>query len=227
MPAILLELPLIMPAPSESDPIRDRPLHQFNKGQKIPLEPQSLWQVHQGVVKLHMLYVDGQEVLLGLATSPMLLGAPLTCLSAYYATALMEVQLRQFSLAEIDHNPQLTRHLLATTTQRLRQTEALLAISSHRRVQDRLQQLLLLLKDQISHPIRDGYRLDIHLTHEDFANAIGTSRVTVTRLFSKLRQQGLIYFESDRRLVLTERFLAASAGSTALSRSSNVGIGGA
>jgi len=204
---ILLETVLSMPEPPASDLLQDRPLYQFSKGEKVPLDSQGLWQVQQGVVKLHMLCVDGQEILLGLATPPMLFGTPLTSLSAYRATALVEAQLLRFPLAEIETSPMLTRHLLSTATYRLRQTEALLAISGHRRVQDRLQQLLLLLKQQMSHPVADGHRLNIHLTHEDFANAIGTSRVTVTRLFSKLRQQKLIYFEFDRRIVLTEKFL--------------------
>jgi len=202
----LLEPTLSMPEPPLSNLLQDRPLHHFSKGEKVPLDPQGLWQVQQGVVKLQMLCVDGQEVLLGLATPPMLFGTPLTSLTAYQATPLVEAQLLRFSLAELETSPMLTRYLLSTATWRLRQTEALLAITGHRRVQDRLQQLLLLLKQQMSHPVANGHRLDIHLTHEDFANAIGTSRVTVTRLFSKLRQQKLIYFESDRRIVLTEKF---------------------
>lgn len=203
---ILLEPVLSMPEPPAFNLLQDRPLYPFSKGEKVPMDPQGLWQVQQGVVKLHMLCVDGQEVLLGLATPPMLFGAPLTSLSAYQATVLVETQLLRFSLTEIETSPMLTQHLLSTATWRLRQTEALLAITGHRRVQERLQQLLLLLKQQISHPVANGYRLDVHLTHEDFANAIGTSRVTVTRLFSKLRQQKLVYFESDRRIVLTEKF---------------------
>jgi CRP-like cAMP-binding protein len=203
----LLDPALSMLESPVPDLVRQRPCHLFKKGDRIPLQPPYLWQVQQGVVKLHMLCVDGQEVLLGLATAPMLFGATLTCLAAYQATAIVEVQLLRFSLTEIEASPQLTRHLLFTASWRLRQTEALLAITGHRRVEDRLLQLLLLLKRQMSHPVPEGHRLNIHLTHEDVANAIGTSRVTVTRLFGKLRQQELLHFESDRRIVLTQEFI--------------------
>jgi CRP-like cAMP-binding protein len=42
-----------------------------------------------------------------------------------------------------------------------------------------------------------GYRLPWSLTHSQIGSAIGTTRVTVTRLMGKLRQQNLIYTQDD------------------------------
>lgn len=179
----------------------------FAKGEKIPLPAQDVWLVCQGVVKLNMLYADGQEVLLGIAGAPILFGACLTSMLAYQATALAEVELVQFSLPEIEASEFLQQHLLASVRWQLRQTEALLAITGLRRIRDRLLHLLRLLQQQISQPVAQGYRLDIHLTHGDLASAIGTSRVTVTRQLTQLRQQGLILFDSQRRLIVTHQLL--------------------
>jgi CRP-like cAMP-binding protein len=80
---------------------------------------------------------------------------------------------------------------------RLRQMEAILAIAGQRRVDDRLYQLLLLLQQEFGQPVVEGTRLNIRLTHQDIANAICTTRVTVTRMLGKLQQQGLIGRDGD------------------------------
>lgn len=86
--------------------------------------------------------------------------------------------------------------------------EAMLAIAGQRRVDDRLYQLLLLLKQEFGQPIAEGTRLNIRLTHQDIANAICTTRVTVTRMLGRLQQAGAIDRDSDRHLILTEKAFA-------------------
>nr|WP_330359399.1 helix-turn-helix domain-containing protein [Moorena bouillonii] len=71
----------------------------------------------------------------------------------------------------------------------MRQTEILLAISGQRRVEVRLQHLLLLLKREVGEPVPEGIRIGMRLTHQDLANAIGTTRVTITRLLSKFKHE--------------------------------------
>ncbi|MCL2923685.1 MAG: Crp/Fnr family transcriptional regulator [Trichodesmium sp. MAG_R04] len=47
-----------------------------------------------------------------------------------------------------------------------------------------------------------GYYLPWPLTHAQIGSAIGSTRVTVTRLMGKLRQQGLIYIQNDNLICL-------------------------
>jgi CRP-like cAMP-binding protein len=47
-----------------------------------------------------------------------------------------------------------------------------------------------------------GYCLPWPLTHSQIGSAIGSTRVTVTRLMGKLRQQGLIYTQGDNLICL-------------------------
>jgi len=44
----------------------------------------------------------------------------------------------------------------------------------------------------------------VRMTHQNLANAIGTTRVTVTRLLSKLKGEGKISFDCDRHIILKE-----------------------
>jgi CRP-like cAMP-binding protein len=42
----------------------------------------------------------------------------------------------------------------------------------------------------------------VRLTHQNLANAIGTTRVTVTRILNKLKSEGAIIIDRDRHIIL-------------------------
>jgi CRP-like cAMP-binding protein len=141
-------------------------------------------------------------VWLGWAEPSTFFGYWFSLLQTYQAIALSDVHLTWFSLAEINASPRLAQIVLPQMVRRMRQTEALLAISGHRRVEERLQLLLLLMKREIGQPVADGTRLNLRLTHQNLANAIGTTRVTITRLLSKLKSEGAITIDGDRHIIL-------------------------
>uniref|UniRef100_UPI0039C6BBAF Crp/Fnr family transcriptional regulator n=1 Tax=Nodularia chucula TaxID=3093667 RepID=UPI0039C6BBAF len=101
-------------------------------------------------------------------------------------------------------NPMLSHILLPKINQRLQQTEAFLVIAGKRRVEERLYNLLLFLKDQIGETVAEGTRLSVRLTHEDIASACCSTRVTITRLMGKLQQEGLISFDSKKYMILKD-----------------------
>jgi CRP-like cAMP-binding protein len=51
-------------------------------------------------------------------------------------------------------------------------------------------------------PVDNGYCLPFPLTHAQIGSAIGSTRVTVTRLMGKLRQRGLISTQGDNLICL-------------------------
>lgn len=179
-----------------------RRLHFYAKGQKIPLVSQGVWQVTQGLVQLSTLCENGEEVWLGWAEPSSLFGNWFSLLTVYQATALSDVHLVWFSLSEINTSPRLAQAILPLMVRRMRQTEALLAIAGNRRVEERLQQFLCLMKQEIGQAVEGGTRIGVRLTHQNLANAIGTTRVTVTRLLNKLKQEGVITFDGDRHIII-------------------------
>jgi CRP-like cAMP-binding protein len=189
----------------------NRNLHFYAKGETIPLMPQGLWRVCQGLAKLSTLYPTGEEGLLGWVGPSMCFGLWLTNLQTYRATATSDVYLMWYSMVEIEASPQLGHELLPQMVRRLRQMESILAIAGQRRVDDRLYQLLLLLQQDFGQPVVEGTRLSIRLTHQDIANAICTTRVTVTRMLGKLQQQGLISRDGDRHLILNKDVFASTS----------------
>ncbi|MEB3272236.1 MAG: Crp/Fnr family transcriptional regulator [Prochlorothrix sp.] len=180
-------------------------LQSFEAGQAINLPDREVWVVCRGVVTLSTSYDNGEESLLGLVGPSGIFGSPLSEIYPYHASALSAVDLLGLSMAELEHTPLLCQDLFRSLNHRLQQSEKLLAIVGQRRVEDRLRQFLQLLGQEVGQNQGDQIRLTVRLTHQHLANALGTTRVTVTRLLGQLRQEGVLDFDTDRHLLLSLR----------------------
>lgn len=195
-------LPGLNTPKDDRNSVAERPKQTYLKGEIIPIVPQTYWQVCKGVIKLSTMCEDGSEVLVGLVSSGMVFGADLTALPTYQATALAEVQLLSFSSIDMATAPYLPGSVFTQITQRLQQTEMLLAISGQRRVPKRFYQLLQLMKQEIGQAVELGTRLSVRFTHQDFADACCTTRVTITRIIGTLQKQGKIKFDAKNHLII-------------------------
>ncbi len=187
---------------SPDDYTEGRRLHFYDRGEEIPLVEEGVWQVYQGITQLSQLSASGEEILLGWAKPASFFGLWFTQIEFYQAKALSELYLRWYSLSEIESFPHLAPMILKQVNRRMRQTEALLAIVGLRRVEDRLQALLQLLQQEMGQPVAEGTRLTVRLTHQTLANAIGTTRVTITRLLGEFQRQGVMSLDSDRHIII-------------------------
>jgi CRP-like cAMP-binding protein len=177
-------------------------LQFYEKGEEIPLFEPGCWQVYRGVVQLNKINYQGEEVTLGWVTANNFFGSCLDNYSAYRVQALSDVYVRWFAFNEIEKSPSLARTLLAQFSLRLIKAEHLLTIAGIRRVEDRLWQLLLLLKEEIGQPTAEGIRLGVRFTHQNLAQIACTTRVTVTKILGDLQQRGWIDLDSDRHLII-------------------------
>ena len=199
----------IAPAPKDWRQIfeqayQGRHTHEFKGGQTIPMAPHDLWIVCRGIVQLGTLFPSGDEALLGFVYPAMPFGLPLTQLNPYEALALSDVVLMRLNQIELEDSPLLAQRVLQQLGRRLQQTETLLALTSQRRVYDRLQQLLLMLKQEVGQVTADGVRLEVRLTHQQLANLLGTTRVTITRLLGVLREEGWLSIDQTRHFVIKD-----------------------
>lgn len=175
-----------------------------DKGETIPLKDNGCWQIYRGIIQISQFTDNGDEILVGWGQAGSFVGLNLTTaqLDIYQAKALSDVYLHWYSTEQIATNPQLNALALAQTLKRLRQAESLLAIASYKRVDERLKALLKLLGQEMGHPLDGGIRLSVRLTHQMLANAIGTTRVTITRLLGEFQAQGQVSVDGDRHLVI-------------------------
>ncbi|MFN9546051.1 MAG: Crp/Fnr family transcriptional regulator [Cyanobacteriota bacterium] len=178
-------------------------LVQMNSGSTVPLLRHHLWLVVRGMVKLGCVTFEGDELLLGLAGANELFGDALAGPEAYEAKTLCDCDLLCLSLAELDQHPSLAPALVKAISQRQRQSQALLALMGLRRVEDRLKGFLELLAIDYGVPCSQGLRLTPKLTHQEIASALGTTRVTVTRILGQLKEMGWLCLDAQRSIILS------------------------
>jgi len=178
-------------------------LVQMTSGSTVPLLRDHLWLVVRGMVKLGCVTIEGDELLLGLAGPNELFGDSLAGPEAYEAKTLCDCDLLCLAHTELEQNPSLTPALLKAISQRQRQSQALLALMGLRRVEDRLKGFLELLAMVYGVACTQGLRLTPKLTHQEMANALGTTRVTVTRILGQLKEMGWLNLDAQRTIILS------------------------
>ncbi len=186
---------------------RNRSVSSYAKGKRIPLFDEEVCIIYRGIARTQLLQHGGAESTLGLVGPMMPVFSSFTLLSAYEAYALSNVDLMRLSWSEVQKSDVLMRELNRTLIQRLRHTEVLLALHSKRQTSERLIGFLSFLAQQYGKPTPRGIRLDIQLTHQQIADVISTTRVSVTRLLGSLKKASLIKVGPNRHLyVMGELF---------------------
>jgi CRP-like cAMP-binding protein len=176
---------------------------QMNSGSSIPMLRNHHWLVVRGMVKLGCVTVEGDELLLGLAGPNEIFGESLAGPEAYEAKTLCECDLLCLSHKDLDQHPSLAQMLIQAISHRQRQSQLLLALMGLRRVEDRVKGFFELLALDYGIPCHEGLRLTPKLTHQEIASALGTTRVTVTRIIGQLREMGWLSLDSQRSFILS------------------------
>lgn len=177
-------------------------LQFYRKGEEISLLEPGFWLVYRGVVQLSKISANGDEVILGWATVNNSFGNCSQDNTDYRAQALCDVYLRWCSPLDITKSPDLARVLMKQLSQRIIKAQNLTTITRLRRVEERLWQLLLMLKEEIGQSVINGTRLTIRFTHQNLADIICTTRVTVTRLLGNFQSRELISIDKDRHIII-------------------------
>lgn len=188
---------------------RERSLMGYVAGQSIPLKADEVLIVCRGVAQLFTIQQDGRETLLGLAGPSMPMGLPLSIVDPYWATALTDVDVLALPFGEVEASPVLMMGVFRNLTLRLQQTEAWLALSGKRLVADRLRHFLMLLAKDFGQVEPQGIRIPLKLTHHQLATAVGTTRVTVTRLLKDFKEEG--WMSLDRRHIILDTSIRSPA----------------
>ena len=171
-------------------------------GSPVPLLKGHVWLVVRGMTKLLTSSMNGDEALLGLVGPGEPFGEPLSQVDPYEAITLSPCDLLCLRWDELARDPNLCSGMLLATAKRYRQVEAFLALMGQRRVEERLRGFFELMAQGYGQPCEQGVRISVRLTHQDLANLLGTTRVTVTRFIGQLRDQGWLEVEHSRHVVV-------------------------
>jgi len=103
---------------------------------------------------------------------------------------------------DLDNWPHFRREVLEAFRHQHQRKLLWLSTLGQRRTIDRLIGFLTLLIEEFGETSPEGYYLPFPLTHAQIGSAIGSTRVTVTRLMGKLRQQGVLATHGDGLICL-------------------------
>lgn len=194
----------------------------FNKDEKIPARPGLLYLVQKGSVRLlgnaqvsatmkkqspnsRMPLVAAEEAFLGFVGA----GQPFEVVAQPPFTLQSFAHVDQTTVIwlywnDLDTWPHFQKEVLDAFRKQHQRKLLWLSTLGQRRTIDRLLGFLTLLIDEHGEQCEQGYYLPFPLTHAQIGSAIGSTRVTVTRLMGKLRQSGLIESYGENLICLTQ-----------------------
>jgi CRP/FNR family transcriptional regulator, global nitrogen regulator len=197
----------------------------FERGKTIffPGDPaERVYFLTKGAVKLSRVYEAGEEITVALLRENSVFGV-LSLITGqradrfYHAVAFTPVELISVPIEQVEkamtQNPELAMLLLQGLSSRILQTEMMIETLAHRDMGSRLVSFLLILCRDFGVPNQqNGVTIDLKLSHQAIAEAIGSTRVTVTRLLGDLRDQAMISIDKKKITVhnpanLNEQFV--------------------
>lgn len=191
----------------------------FSKDEKIPARPGLLYLVQKGAVRLvgeaqvtasssgrassSIPRINSEEAFLGFVGA----GQPFEIVAQSPFSLQSVAHVDQTAVIwmywhDLDNWPHFRREVLDAFRYQHQRKLLWLSTLGQRRTIDRLLGFLTLLIEEFGEPCAEGYCLPWTLTHAQIGSAIGSTRVTVTRLMGKLRQRGLIRSYGDNLLCL-------------------------
>lgn len=167
-----------------------------------PDEPSEMvYVIKEGRVKVSRYSADGREQILALLEPGDVIGelalvqqAETVQVEAFEDTLVCGIRREDF-LRLIQRQPEVMLQVMKVLAERLRAAEEEIADLVFRTVPGRLASLLLRLAQGYGRTTPAGQRLDLRLTHHDIGAMIGATRETVTAVFSRLREEGIIAFD--------------------------------
>ncbi|MEC4985107.1 MAG: global nitrogen regulator NtcA [Oscillatoria sp. PMC 1068.18] len=179
-------------------------VESFERGKTIffPGDPaERVYFLLKGAVKLSRVYEAGEEITVALLRENSVFGV-LSLITGqrsdrfYHSVAFTPVELLSAPIEQVElalrNNPELSMLMLRGLSSRILQTEMMIETLAHRDMGSRLVSFLLILCRDFGVPTKEGIRIDLKLSHQAIAEAIGSTRVTVTRLLGDLRTENMI-----------------------------------
>jgi Crp-like helix-turn-helix domain len=165
----------------------------FNRRDFLPSHYRSLWQIESGIVRTVTWDDSGNTVPLGFWGQGDIVGYPLATVIPCQIECLTWVKAQRLPDSFICPPDVLISHIC--------QTQTLLKISHTISMEKRLLEFLVWIFQRFGHQVERGWQLSLRLTHLDIAEALGTTRVTVTRLIGQLQQSGIIQWSRREQIL--------------------------
>lgn len=199
-------------------------LNAIGRRRRLEAGEQILWEgddavlvanVIDGVMKLSTHTSNGKEQILGLAYPSDFLGRPFGQTTPYGVEALTEAHVCVFQRSDFDRfareHPRLEHKLLERTLTELDRTRRWMMLLGRMTAEQKLASFLLETSQRLA-PADCSFLGDdvpasftLPLSRQQIADVLGLTIETVSRQFSRMKQDGLIDLPARREVTLTDR----------------------
>ncbi|MGH8000797.1 MAG: Crp/Fnr family transcriptional regulator [Brasilonema sp.] len=177
-----------------SSPTGQLPQRIFTRREIIPARNDVLWRIERGAVRTLTWSEDGTFITLGYWGTGDLIGYPLSNVKPYQIECLTSVEVSAIP-------PHLWSQDVNALLSHIQQAEELLSIIHRKPISLRLWQFLGWLSGKFGRDVEQGKLIDLNVTHQEMAEVLNTTRVTVTRLLQQFEQEGTLV-RHKRRVIL-------------------------
>ena len=152
-----------------------------------------LWQIESGIVRTLTWFENGTASTLGLWGPGDIVGSALSTANPYQIECLTPVEVR---VLPKNRWYQVTEAMIL----HMQRLEEFLEILHCKPVDAALLRLLTWLAKRFGRNTAQGQLIELRLTHQEMAELLGSTRVTITRLLSDFERRGII--QRHRRFVV-------------------------
>ncbi|KXS43541.1 MULTISPECIES: Crp/Fnr family transcriptional regulator [unclassified Candidatus Frackibacter] len=187
-------------------------MRNYKKGMFIFLEHEpgeALYFIKTGQVKLSKMLETGEEQILRiLQEGDIFAEVVLFDQGPYPATAevIEDAKIGMIKSEDVNElikeNPEIAIKILNVMSKRLRQAQMKIRDLGLKDTRGRTASMLIKLAEEYGKDAKEGIELDLSLTREEFANLIGTSRETITRILSDFKDDGLVKVGRKKIVIL-------------------------
>lgn len=172
-------------------------------------EREAVYFIQDGLVKTYKTDENGHEQIVSfLKTGDMFPHTGLFNQDPYPATAetiidstLLVIPVRLFERLMMN-TPSIAIKMMRVMGDKIRELQDKLQVLTGQDVKHRVLSLLLQLAEQHGETKENMITINLPMTHQEFANSIGTSRETINRLFNQLNKEELLKADRNRIVII-------------------------
>lgn len=186
----------------------------YSKGDTIftPYEDyKNIFMIHKGQVELYQISADGKKIIIDvLKSGDLFLNFSLFSDSTIKVTDFAETtedseiykMSRNNFLNTILKYSKVALNIIKELSKKLNEADGRIRDLALNNATVRSINELLRLSKRYGTDTKNGTKIDIRLTHEDFAELIGTSRETASKVLKKLHNLSFIDYSKDKHIIL-------------------------
>ena len=170
--------------------------------------------VIEGVLKLSTGTEDGREQIVGMVFPSDFIGRPFGSTTGHGVTALTDARVCVFNRRDFDafarEHPALEHKLLQRTLDELDRTRRWMLLLGRKSASEKVASFLMEMASRVASPGCSDQRetgelhLDLPVSRQQIADVLGLTIETVSRQFTKLKNEGIIDLPSRREVVITD-----------------------